>query len=137
MKIYGLKEEPKENSSVEVIRMLKEVANVDLRDEEIVAAHRIPGKAGQIRPILLKVKNTAVKSRIMKKRSTIKNLSRGLRLADDVTRLNSTLIDRLNNHDLIESAWYFNGSVYAKAVNNDRRIQFDIHDDITRKVNSR
>lgn len=137
VKIYGLKEEQKENSSAETIRMLNEVANVELRDDEIVAAHRIPGRVGQARPILLKLKNTEVKSRIMRKRSIIKKSSRGLRLADDVTKLNSTLIDRLNNHDLIDSAWYFNGSVYAKSMNGDRRIQFDIYDDIAKKVQSR
>ncbi|KAK3088586.1 hypothetical protein FSP39_020918 [Pinctada imbricata] len=137
IKIYGMKEEKKEDTPEEVIRMLSDVANVVLREDEIVAAHRIPGRAGQNRPILLKVKNTSVKSRIMKKRSVVKKLVHGLRLADDVTKLNSSLIDCLNAHDSIESAWYFNGNIYGKAVNGDRRIKFDIYDDIPKKVHNK
>ena len=53
----------------------------------------------------------------------------GHRLVDDVTRLNTTLISKLNDHASIESAWYFNGFVYGK-TGSGKRLRFDIHDDI-------
>lgn len=43
-----------------------------------------------------------------------------------------SLIKRLSEHQGVESAWYFNGSVYAKV--GDKRMKFDITDDIDNKV---
>ena len=52
----------------------------------------------------------------------------GHRLVDDVTKLNTALISKMNDHASIESAWYFNGSVYGK-TESGKRLRFDIHDD--------
>ena len=120
--------------------MLKSVAKVDLKEDEIVAVHRIPGK-GDDRPILLKVKNSEIKARIMRARPVFKKSKKGYRLADDVTQLNSKLIDTLNKHPLIDQAWYFNSSVYGKPVDCETRIRFDLCDSddvsIARKVKKR
>ena len=53
----------------------------------------------------------------------------GNRLVDDVTKLNTTFISKLNDHALIDSAWYFNGAIYGKTTSG-KRLTFDIHDDI-------
>lgn len=51
----------------------------------------------------------------MKQRSEIKRKSKGAyRLSDDVTKLNSDLINKLAKNDQISSAWYFNGHVYGQ-----------------------
>ena len=116
--------------------MLKTKAKVDLKEDEIVAVHRIPGKKDDPRPILLKVKNNSIKTRIMVTRPIIKKAKSGknfLRLADDVTRLNSKLIQDLVAHDDIEQAWYFNCNVYGKTTKG-RRLQFDIFDNIGEKI---
>lgn len=129
-KIMNLKETEKENTREKVKTFIKENAGVALNDQEIVAAHRIPGEKGKGRPILVKVINTDVKSRVMRKRSAVKD--NGFRLVDDVTKANVSLIKRLSEHQNIESAWYFNGSVYGKV--GDKRMKFDITDDIDNKV---
>ena len=51
---------------------------------------------------------------------------------DDVTKANVELIKRLSQLDEVESAWYFNGSVFGKI--GERRIKFDITDDLENKV---
>ena len=139
IKVYGVNEGAKEKTSEIVINILKSVAKVDLKEDEIVAVHRIPGK-GDDRPILLKVKNSEIKARIMRARPVFKKSKKGYRLADDVTQLNSKLIDTLNKHPLIDQAWYFNGSVYGKPVDCETRIRFDLCDSddvsIARKVKS-
>ena len=56
----------------------------------------------------------------MRKRSTIKEKGDGYRLAYDVTKVNGELKRRLLEFEGIESAWYFNGSVYSKYK--DKRI---------------
>lgn len=86
--------------------------NVDLDPQDIVAIHRISGKTGVPKPVLLKLKNNSVKTRIMKQRKAMKDA--GHRLVDDVTKLNTGLIGRLMRHSRIESAWYFNGQCMEK-----------------------
>ena len=48
----------------------------------------------------------------MKKRPEMKRA--GYRLVDDVTKQNTSLINRLMLQEKIDGAWYFNSSVYAK-----------------------
>ena len=61
IKAYGVKEGAKGNYSDVVIKMLKSMAKVDLKEIEIVVVHRIPDK-GDDRPILLKVINSEIKA---------------------------------------------------------------------------
>ncbi|KAH3725003.1 hypothetical protein DPMN_050831 [Dreissena polymorpha] len=95
--------------------------------EDVVAMHRIPTKKGQIRLVIIKLRNNSVKSAIMRKRAPMK--SKGYRLVDDVTKPNQGLINRLLLHPNIDSAWYFNGAVYGKTVA-EERIKFDIYDNV-------
>ena len=69
------------------------------------------------------------KTKVMKIRAEMK--AAGYRLVDDVTKLNTALITKLNDHASIESAWYFNGyfNFYGK-TDSGKRLRFDIHDDI-------
>ncbi|KAK3097169.1 hypothetical protein FSP39_007070 [Pinctada imbricata] len=135
IKIYGVTEKERENTKLIVCQMLKEVAEVQLEENEIIATHRIPaGKPGLPRPIILKVKNSEIKSRIMKQRSKVKSYGHGLRLADDVTELNIQLLKRLSAHHQIEQAYYFNGYVYGRVKGGSKRLRFDIHTDIDKKI---
>jgi hypothetical protein len=132
LKIMGIPEKPTENSWALVKEFMNSV-HVQLDDRELVAVHRIPGK-GDIRPIIVKVLNPNVKAKIMKKRSDVKNLGRGKKLVDDVTKANTALISDLNKFQEIDSAWYFNGAVYAKMKSTDRKVKFDITDDLPSKI---
>ncbi|KAH3736512.1 hypothetical protein DPMN_043082 [Dreissena polymorpha] len=53
----------------------------------------------------------------------------GHRLVDDVTALNSALMNRLSLYPAIETTCFFNHSVFD-LTKNQERIQFDIHDNI-------
>ena len=57
----------------------------------------------------------------------------GHRLVDDVTKLNAKLISKLLDHPSIESAWFFNGSVFGK-TNCGKRMKFNLYDDIDAAV---
>ncbi|XP_062588307.1 histone-lysine N-methyltransferase set-17-like, partial [Saccostrea cucullata] len=78
------------------------------------------------------MKNNDKKAHIMRHRSEVKDAPGNVRLGDDVTKENSELIARLLDNEGITSAWYFNGSVYAKVK--DKRVKFDILDDIDHKI---
>ena len=91
IKIHGVEENEHESATDAAKRILSTVAKVQLKDSEIVALHRVSGKKGRPRPILVKVQDTEVKARIMRQRPVVKKADKGYRLADDVTRLNSDL----------------------------------------------
>ena len=48
------------------------------------------------------------------------------RLVDDFTKENTKLINRLMEHKDIDSAWYFNGSIFAKGKTG-KCYKFDIY----------
>ncbi|CAG2206691.1 unnamed protein product [Mytilus edulis] len=81
---------------------------VKIEPSEIVAAHRIPGKNGKPRPILVKFMRMESKISILRNRKLI-NEKLEVRISDDVTKLNQGLLNRLYLHEDVNSAWYFNG----------------------------
>ncbi|KAK3085020.1 hypothetical protein FSP39_022985 [Pinctada imbricata] len=131
-KVFGVQEREGEKTEELVCKVIEEAAGVKIQMSDIVACHRIPGQAGQKRPILVKMRNTECKATVMRKRSKVKKGNSGVKLVDDVTKLNAQLISQLNEHAAIESAWYFNGSVFGQYKG--KRIKFDIIDDIDAKI---
>ena len=85
--------------------IVKDKLNVKVDPSEIQAIHRIPGKIGEARPVIVKLVNSEVKYRIMRAK---KNLPKKetVRLVDDATKHNMGLITRLRNCKELESAWY-------------------------------
>ena len=130
IKIMNMEEKPDETENSltsEMCKLLSEKCAVDLNPREIQAIHRIPGKTGSPKPVLVKLFNNNSKTKIMKVRSDMKTA--GHRLVDDVTKMNAKLISELLDHTSIDSAWYFNGSVFGK-TKGGKRVKFDLYDDI-------
>ena len=130
VKINGIQQRTNETTETlteDVCALLQTKASITLTPTQIVAIHRIPGRAGQPQPVLIKLRNNNDKTLLMKNRRRMKEA--GYKLVDDVTRLNTGLINRLLLNEAIESAWYFNGAVYGKS-HAGRRYKFDIYDSI-------
>lgn len=135
VKILGitvLEEETEAKLQAKVISIAKKKINVDIDPSEIVAIHRIPSKHNP-KPVLVKFKNNSVKTRLMKNRRVMKE--QGHKLVDDVTKKNTELISRLLKHEKIDSAWFFNGSIYGKTTEG-RRYRFELFSDINAVINS-
>ena len=132
MNIQEKQDETIEGLTKDICDMMNQ-KGVDLKPEKIIAIHRIPGKQGLPRPVLLKLRNNNDKTMIMMKRKEFKNSNR---LVDDVTKLNTELIQRLTEHSSIMQAWYFNGSVFGKTTSN-RRLKFDLFDNIESVLRSK
>ena len=134
IKIMGVEElenETEQSLTEQVITIVATKTKVKLDEHKITPLHRIPGKTGMPKPVLIKLKNNSVKIQIMKKRQEMKRA--GYRLVDDVTKQNTSLINRLMLHENIDSAWYFNGSVYAKTTAG-KRHKFDICSDTDKVI---
>ena len=114
-----------------LIKKLNEKANVVVKSEEIVAIHRIPGKAGETRPVLVKFANSECKVRVMKNRKDLRKAS--FNVVDEVTRYNMKLIKRLADHEQIEYSYYFNSHIYGVTTEGERH-RFDVFDDIDKKI---
>ena len=56
-----------------------------------------------------------------------------IKIGDDITHKNHELLGRLNRHENITSAWYFNGHIYRTDMDGDRH-RFDIFDNINQKL---
>ena len=134
IKIMGVEEvenETEQSLTEQVITIVASKTKVNLDEHKITALHRIPGKTGMPKPVLINLKNNSVKTQIMKKRQELKRA--GYRLVDDVTKQNTSLINRLMLHEKIDRAWYFNSSVYAKTTAG-KRHKFDICSDIDKVI---
>ena len=75
--------------------------------------------------------NNHEKTKIIRKRKEMKTA--GFRLMDDVTKLNTDLINRVSLHEHIDSAWLFNGNVYGKTTKG-KRHKFDIYSNIGKVI---
>ena len=134
VKVLGvpdLTNETETKLTTEVISIIKDKTDVDIAPTEIVAIHRIPSKLNP-KPVLVKLMNNSVKTRLMKHRKTMKQ--QGHKLVDDVTIRNTKLISRLLEHKKIDSAWFFNGFIYGKTTEG-KRYRFDLYSDIDAVIN--
>ena len=134
VKIMGveiIEDEDEANLTEEVLKIIKERTKVEIKLSEIVAIHRIPSKRNP-NPVLMKLKNNNVKTKLMKHRKTMKE--HGHKLVDDVTKKNTELISRLLAHEKIDSAWFFNGFIYGK-TSEGKRYRFDLYTDIDAVIN--
>ena len=69
LKILNIKEEPGETETsviTDVSKLFSETCGVDLNPREIQAIHRIPGKSGTTKPVLIKLFNKNSKTKLMK-----------------------------------------------------------------------
>jgi hypothetical protein len=99
---------------------------------EIVAMHRIPGKQGDPRPLILISLRMDSKIAILLKRKDM-NETIQIKIGDDIRQLNQEILNRQNLNDHITSAWYFNGHIYGTDLNGHRH-KFDIYDSISLKL---
>ena len=127
IKIMGIPENEKSIDEIEVkVCSVLCDQGIVISDIDIQAIHRISSKAST-KPVLVKLMNNDTNSKVMRHRQTLKEA--GHRLVDDVTKLNTGLLNRLSNHPKLESAWFYNGSIFGKA-HQGKRYKFDIYDSV-------
>ncbi|CAG2219960.1 unnamed protein product [Mytilus edulis] len=126
VKIYHLPENRNEDLPHSLLNELKNQVKLDINPSEVVAMHRIPGKEGNPRPVLIKFLRMDTKISLLRKKKAI-NEALKVRIGDDITKLNQGLLNRLYQHDNVISSWYFNGHVYGSDEEGTRHrsiIQF-------------
>jgi hypothetical protein len=114
----------------EFVNLVKTELKVEIQPSDVQAIHRIPGKDGFQKPVIVKVRNTDVKIQIMRQR---KNLTKDVKFHDDITQRNLGLVARLKNTEKFENVWFYNCNVYAKPEGK-KRIRYDFFDNIDEKL---
>ncbi|CAG2220327.1 unnamed protein product [Mytilus edulis] len=132
IKIHNLEERRGEQLIPELLTTLKDKVGIELNKTDIVAMHRIPGKQGFPRPVIVKFVRMENKIAILKKRKDLQK-SIEIKIGDDITQKNQGLINRMHLHESITSAWYFNGHVYGTDTDGERH-RFDIFDNINQRL---
>ena len=74
IKIYNMKESRGEHLIQDFVSSLKEKVKVEIRPSEIVAMHRIPGKPGAPRPVIVKFLRMENKITVLKIRKALQEM---------------------------------------------------------------
>jgi hypothetical protein len=97
----------------EFVNLVKTELKVEIQPSDVQAIHRIPGKDGFQKPVIVKVRNTDVKIQIMRQK---KNLTKDVKFHDDITQRNLGLMARLKNTEKFENVWFYNCNVLFVVV---------------------
>ncbi|CAC5384675.1 unnamed protein product [Mytilus coruscus] len=130
IRMLNYPESPNEVLRDEFVNMVKKDLKIYIQSDDVQEIQRIPGKEGHTNPVIVKVRNTDLKIKIMRQRGQLKN---DIRFHDDITQRNLGLMARLKNCEKFENVWFFHCNVYAKQQNGSTII-FDLFDDIEQKL---
>ena len=115
IRIYGVKESQNENSGEVVCDIMKEKLGIELCPGDINKVHRlnqVNPAVNKPRAIIVKFFSHAIKRRCVLNRKKLKGT--GIVIAEDLTRVNSGVLNRARNHDCVESTWSVEGKLFAK-----------------------
>ena len=131
IRILNLPEKQGENLHEMFPQLIKSELKEEITQDDIIGIHRIPGREGMIKPVIVKLRNNTVKRQIMRKKKELKN---NLRFYDDISHRNLGLMTRLRQSQKLNSVWFFNCSVYGQKEEGGKRIKFDLFDDIEERI---
>ncbi|CAC5366325.1 unnamed protein product [Mytilus coruscus] len=116
IRMVNFPEKRNENLRDVFVKIVKKDLNVEIEPSDVIAIHRIPGKEGNIKPVIAKVRNTELKIKIMRYKKGLKN---DIKFHDNITQRNLGLLARLNTNEMLNNAWFYNCSVYETHSNED------------------
>ena len=82
IRVVNLPEQIDENLKENFQTIVKDLLKVDIESQDIPTIHRIPGKDNDIRPFIVKMRNTEVKVKVMRAKT---GLQKGDKFHDDTT----------------------------------------------------
>ena len=131
IKVLNWKEKQGETSDTlkkDFIAELKKV-EVTVKDDDILAIHRVPGKKKGPKPVIIKFLRNEKRLSVIRKRQDVE----AFLMIDHVTERNLSLINKLRENEDLHSVWYFNCNIHAIDVLG-KRHKFDVGDDNSTKL---
>ena len=130
IKILNWPEHQGQNLKEEFCTLVNEKTGVALDQRDILAIHRIPSSnKNHSRPVIVKFLTSEIRKAVITKREKMKT---SFNMVDHITNMNAQLLKRLRAEEkahMIDSAWYFNGYIFAMDKSGNRH-KVDVTDDI-------
>ncbi|KAK9729734.1 hypothetical protein QE152_g15821 [Popillia japonica] len=120
LRIYGIPEVPTEKTDEVVTKMCKEKLDLDIPVSSMDCCHRLAGKEGQHRPIIVKFISRNTKKVILNNKRKLKNTKIVIR--EDLTRRRAQLLRNAAARFGHRSVWSNDGNVMVKMNSRIRKI---------------
>ncbi|KAK9678932.1 hypothetical protein QE152_g40423 [Popillia japonica] len=117
---YGIPEVPTEKTDEVVTKMCKEKLDLDIPVSSMDCCHRLAGKEGQHRPIIVKFISRNTKKVILNNKRKLKNTKIVIR--EDLTRRRAQLLRNAAARFGHRSVWSNDGNVMVKMNSRIRKI---------------
>jgi len=112
IKIYGIKDNCGEDCEDIVRKMVKEYLKIEIKQGQIAIAHRILGKQGRHRPIIVRFEQHDVKYAVLKQRRQLKGT--GVSIQEDLARAVWEKLDMVKESAGSTDARAWNGKIFIK-----------------------
>ena len=115
MVIYGLPEVGDENCVLASSTFIKDKIKVNMEVRDIEVAHRLGSKGepgSKARPMVVVFRYRDKKLQVMRARKVLKGT--GIVCSEDLCKEMRNLLKTAQKHDLVDSAWAWNGKIFVK-----------------------
>ena len=138
VRIHGLAEttgepETADGSTAKVISLAADMG-VTLKPDDISISHRLPARAGECRPLIVKFVRRSTKVNLMRsKRALRENASRrGVYVNDDLTQLRGRLVREMKRDIGVNKVWTIDGRIFCTQYEDGREVKrfIDSPDDL-------
>ena len=94
----------------------------------MVAAHRVGKVKNNLQSVIVKFQSRKVRDKVIMKRKLLKGSAIGIH--EDLTKLNASLLNRLDSSPGISKSWSWIGKIWAIAKgSNAKKVSFELYDD--------
>ena len=123
VRISGIPESEDENTN-DIVKQLAADIGVTLTPNDISVSHRLPGRQGTAKPIIVKFVRRNMKTAFMKNKRRLRDLNRkGVFLNDDLTPFRAKLTRVLRNDPTIGNVWTIDGRIFCITTENGKEMK--------------
>ena len=123
IRICGIAETAGEDTD-DVVRELAADIGVTLKPEDISVSHRLPGRPGSTRPIIVKFVHRNSKTAMMKSKRKLRDANRkGVYINDDLTPLRAKMARILRHDPPTQSVWSIDGRIFCTIMENGNEVK--------------
>lgn len=132
IRINGIEQNENENTN-DIIKQLASDIGIAITDSDISVSHRLPGRPGSTKPIIVKFVRRDMKTQMMKNKRKLKDAGRrNVYLNDDLTPLRAKITRIMRSETTINSVWTIDGRIFCTVTDNGNDVKktIDSPDDL-------
>ena len=129
MRIHGPAEttgepETADGSTAKVISLAANMA-MTLKPDDISISHRLPARAGECRPLIVKFVRRSTKVNLMRSKWALREKAsrRGVYVNDDLTQLRGRLVREMKRDTGVNKVWSIDGRIFCTQYEDGREVK--------------